>query len=295
MTKIVALSAPFPGVCRVLEEASKLGLLELVKLDSDRVKIPPADVYILGAWHPTYTQIVKVLEGSRVGVLWTSSVGETQFEPIEQDYLAAIITNPAIEFVWFGDESLGEVWEKGFYAPYPMKLPEECIKREKQDIVTLFCPATAKKNILNQLIAVALLQRKHGSLVLHTNVPVDPAFAQSIKLKYVQHGWLQEQEYRELIASSKLNFAVSWAETLNYQSAEAALLGTVSITSATIPWFSPWYELDVPPNSSIDIASLADEMLERREWWGEKAFKSAVDYFENSNRLLEQALSRLTS
>ena len=294
--KIVALSAPFPGVTRVLEESEKLGLLELVKLDPDRIKIPPADVYILGAWHSSYAQIVRVLEGSRIGILWTSSIGEMQFEPIEQDYLAAIIANPAIEFVWFGDESLGEMWEKGFYAPYPMKLPEDSTFKlqVKQDIVTLFCPNTVKKNQLNPLFAVALLQRKHD-LVLHTNIPIDLAFAKSINLKYVQYGWLPQEQYQSLIASSKLNFAVSWAETLNYGSAEAALWGTCSITSSTIPWFKPFKELDVPQNSAISIASLADEMLSNREQWEEKAFDQAINHFERANKLLEQALSRLVT
>lgn len=271
----------------MLEEAEKLGLLELVRLDRDRVRIPPADVYILGAWHPTYAQVVKVLEGSRVGVLWTSSAGEMQFEPVEQDYLAAIIDSKEVEFVWFGDKSLGQVWDKGFYAPYPMKL-EGYPRREKQDIVTLFCPATAKKNLLNQVVAIALLQREQD-LTLHTNVPIDPAFAASIKLRYVQHDWLPDQEYKKLIASSKLNFAVSWAETLSYQSAEAALWGTASIVSATVPWL----KLDVNPNSPSDIACLAREMLKRREWWEEKALKSVTAYFEKANRLLKQALSRL--
>ena len=299
MTKIVAISMPFPGVCRVLEESEKLGFLKLVKLDSDRVAIPPADTYLLGAWSPAYNQLLKVLEGSRVGVLWTSSCGELGFEPIEQDYLAAIIDNPAIKFVWFGDESLGKVFKKGFYAPYPMKLPEEgLIPHEKQDIVTLFCPNTAKKNIVNQLVAIALLQRT-TSVVLHTNVPVDPVFAASIKLKYVQHSWLEEREYKELIASSKLNFACSWAETLNYQAAEALMLGTFSVLSTTIPWAMPYLTVK-NPNDPLEIAQVAHKVLDTQEraltgYSVSEFHRSLRGHFVESNLFLKWMLESLAA
>ena len=50
MTKRVALSVPFPGVSRVLEEGEKLGLWEFITLDGSPVKIPDADQYILGGY-----------------------------------------------------------------------------------------------------------------------------------------------------------------------------------------------------------------------------------------------------
>ncbi|GAJ24267.1 unnamed protein product, partial [marine sediment metagenome] len=42
-------------------------------------------------------------------------------------------------------------------------------------------------------------------------------------------------EYRSLLASAKVNLACSWCETFNYNVAEAATCGTISVTSRTIP------------------------------------------------------------
>jgi len=291
--KIVALSLPFPGVSRVLEEGEKLGFFEFVKIQGDRVAIPPADVYLLGAWHPTYNNLLTALDG-KIGVLWCSSAGEVDFEPVERKYLAEIINNKKIDFVWFGDKALGEVWGKGFYAPYGMKLLDQYQDQEKKDIVTLFCPPTVKKNLLNQIIAIALLQRKQD-LVLHTNIPIDSGFAASIKLEYIHHNWLQDKEYRDLIASSKLNFAVSWAETLNYQSAEAMFLGTLSVMSAAIPWATPHLTVK-NSNNALEIAGRALHILDCSQRTGytvDEFRRSLVRYFVDANEHLREALNAL--
>lgn len=289
--KIVAISAPFPGVSRVFEEAEKLGLLEFIQpTQGNRIWIPTADVYIFGAWHPIYDNAIKALSGSRVGVLWTSSVGELGFESVEQDYLQRIISDDRIEFVWFGDRSLAEVYSKGFYIPYPMQVKNVKLQ-PKENIVTLFCPNTAKKNILNQLYAIALLQRE-SSLILHTNVPIEARFAKDIGLKYVQHQWLERDVYDKIIASSKLNFAVSWAETNNYQVAEAVLLGTVSIGTATIP-FLPADMCVWNPNSPLGILELAIRLLYDERHKAQYLRGEVVKYFADANAVVEDRLSQL--
>lgn len=303
MPNITFVTAQFPGVLKVGIEGEKLGLWNLVELGgADRIAIPSSSCYILGAWQPgAYDQLLKVLEGSKIGICWCSSVGEMQFEPIEQEYLASIIANPEIDFVWFGDKSLGEVWKKGFYAPYGMKLPdEEYIPRPKQNIVTFFCPATTKKNILNQLVAIALLQRTN-SAILHTNVPVDTAFAASIKLKYVQHGWLPQEQYQELIASSKLNFAVSWAETYSFQAAEALMLGTLSVLSHTIPWAMPYLTVR-NPNDPIEIAEVAMKVLaisdpeaKEKGYSIDEFRRSLISYLTDANAHLRFAITSLAA
>jgi len=233
--RIVGLSVPFPGAKRPLEEGEKLHMWKFVLMSGPRIAIPTADVYILGAWHPAYQDLLGLSTESKVGVLWTSSGGEMDFEPIEQEYLMRLLNDPRVSFVWFGDPALAQVYpEKGFYAPYPLDVDSIKVDphMEKKDIATLFCPTGPKKNILNQLLAMKLVQRER-KLTLHTNVQGYDVILKS--LDCVRHEWLPEVEYHELLTSAKVNLACSWCETFNYNVAEAALMGTVSVTSPTIP------------------------------------------------------------
>ncbi len=233
--KIVSLSVPFPGAKRPLEEGKKLGMWDFVLLEGEKIAIPPADVYVFAAWHQIYEQLLGL--GGKVGILWTSSAGEMDFEPVEQEYLRRIREDPRISFVWFGDIALAKIYpEKGFYAPYPFDVdgvnPPNV---DKKEIATLFCPTGPKKNILNQLLAMKLVQRER-KLTLHTNVQGYESLLNDVRgIDAIRHEWLPQVEYTELLASAKVNLACSWCETFNYNVAEAAACGTISVISETIP------------------------------------------------------------
>ena len=203
-----------------------------------------------------YGALLKRLPG-KIVVLWTSSVGEMDFTPIEQTYLRILLGDDKINAIWFGDPSLAEVYpEKGFYAPYPFYTEGiSPLEVKKEDIATLFCPAGPKKNILNQLLATRIVQRNR-KLVLHTNIQGYDEYLK--ELDCVRHEWLPEVEYRKLVASAKVNLACSWAETFNYQVAEAGLLGTVSVISSTVPLPGLGVE---NPNDPTEIADSIEEVL----------------------------------
>ena len=196
--------------------------------------IPLADVYILAAWHPAYETLLGLSTGSKVGILWTSSGGEMDFEVIEQEYLLRLRNDPRVSFIWFGDQALAQVYpEKSLYAPYPLDVDSVNPPNvDKKDIATLFCPTGPKKNILNQLLAMKLVQRDR-KLTLHTNIHGYDIILRD--LDCIRHEWLPDVEYHSLLASARVNLACSWCETFNYNVAEAALLGTVSVISYTIP------------------------------------------------------------
>lgn len=235
---IVALTVPFPGAKRPLEEGAKMGWWDLVMIDGQSVPVPDANNYILGAWHPVYNELVDYLvTRGKVCVMWTSSVGEVDFTPEEQEYLPSLVRDPRVDRLWFGDSSLARIYpEKGFFAWYPLAigdlhLPEPVA--DKHDIFTLFCPTGPKKNILAQLVAVRIVQQYYPQMVLHTNVRGYDWLIDQMNV--VRHDWLPDDDYRQLIGRSRLNLAVSYCETFNYQVAEAALLGTPSLISPTVP------------------------------------------------------------
>lgn len=253
---IVALSLPFPGAKRPLEEGAKLGMWTFILLGKGQISIPPADIFILAAWHPAYEQLLGL--PGRIGVLWTSSAGEMDFTPVEQHYLNNINRDPQIDFIWFGDPSLARVYpRKGFYAPYPFDVDEVALPAvEKRNIVTLFCPTGMKKAIYPQLLAVKLIQ---GSvdLTLHTNIQGYDHILNELDCQ--RYGWLPDEEYKALVASARINLAVSWAETYHYQGCEAALMGTPSVGSRAIPWLPKSYTAN--PNSPLEIAAKMKYLL----------------------------------
>lgn len=171
-------------------------------------------------------------------------------EPVEIGYLQHILQDPRIEKVWFGDESLAQVYpEKGFYAPYPLSTDIKLYTGPKRDAIALFNPGGLKKNNLNQILAVALFLKSHPGWVLETNVANYEPVMKSLGIKYRLHPWLPTKDYLHLVGSCKINMAVSWAETNNYQVAEAGLLGVPSIISSTVPF--PGYS--AKPNDPLHI------------------------------------------
>ena len=277
---------PFPGVSAVLENGEKLGLWRFVRLGGSRVVIPPADIYLFGAWHPGYQHLLGL--GGRLGVLHTSSIGEMDFTPVEWGYLDGVLLDPRIEFVWFGDPALARLFpQKGFYAPYPLACLEP-LDMEKQDIITLFCPGGPKKNLANQLAAVALVQREMA-LTLHTNLGEYERVMRALGVKYVLHPWLPRADYHRLLASARVNLAISWSETFNYQVAEAAFLGVPSAVSPAVEWM-PEHCKVLNPNSPEEIAKKALALVrgptDIREWVERVA--------QSQNAVLTHALERFT-
>jgi len=282
MSKICGLSVNYPGARRPLEEGAKLGLWDFVLLEGGRVDIPPADIFILAAWHQSYSQLLGL---GKMGVLWTSSAGEMDFEPVESQWLGDILNDPRISFVWFGDRSLAAAFpQKGFYCPYPLDVSLEPPKVAKEDIITLFCPSGPKKNLANQLLAVGLAQRE-AKLTLHTNIQGYDSMLSLVD--HVKHPWLPQEEYYRLLASAKVNLAVSWCETWNYNVAEAGLCNTASVTSPTIP--VPGLVVE-NANSPLDIANGILQIASASTEMGEKARSEVIKFAKARNDELKHIL-----
>lgn len=289
---IHAISAPFPGVTQVLRHGRDLGLWDLTVLGDGEVGVRDADLYLLGAWHPIYEEVLHALSANRKSkfvVLWTSSAGEVGLEPVELEFLRGILADERIARVWFGHRPLAQAFsEKGFYAPYPVRLPsaEPAPALEEERTMTLFCPPTLKKNLFSNQVAASLLAQR-GGLVLETNCPVPEVLAR--RLPHRQYDWLPEERYRPLLAASRLNLCASWCETLNYQSLEAAFLGVPNVGSRAIPWLPAWACAE--PSDPMSIARTGEDVLGR----GPEQRVQALAWAEWANVEARLAMERLAA
>lgn len=210
-------------------------------------------------------------------------------EPVEIEYLQHILRDPRIEKVWFGDPSLAQVYpEKGFHAPYPFSSDLPLYTGPKRDAIGLFNPGGLKKNNYNQILAAELFQRSHPGWILETNVANYEPVMKSLGLRYRLHPWLPAEEYHQVLGGCRINMACSWAETNNYQVAEAGLLGVPSVISLTIP--QPGIECDYP-NSPEEIASSMEYSIEQREA-PEEVRASITAFAEERNLELQDALTK---
>lgn len=277
------VNAGFPGVGAIGRHGEKEGFWKQVYVDE---RIPQdGDVYVFGAFSPVYRNVAASLPSDAAkGFLFSSSVGEVDLEPIEREYLRFIIQWRDIEFVWFGDLSMGELFNKGFYAPYPVSLEvlEEASRGvEPRELrgnpaVTLLNPSTAKKNALNQIMAVKFLEKKGFSPVLHTVMEQYVPLLKLFGVDYERHDWLEGEDYWSVLKGSDLNLCVSWAETFSYQSLEAVYAGTPILGSSTVDWLPDRFKCYVP-NNPVQVAERMQDILEEEERLGHSFLETLAE------------------
>ena len=224
---VTTISPNFPGVSRVFKELQKLGLSTHIEITGNEFKLPPeTDILILGAWIPEYVQILEQVDFDNIGILWTSTIAQSEMSGIEISYINQIydlLENGHIEFVWFGDKSWLSMFDLdgAFYIPYPITLSEKIdVEKDKNtNNISLFCPSHPRKNIINQLIAVKKAQEKNF-ITLNTNnlTPEYEKFARKLELNCNSFQWLEQEEYLNKVASMDLGLQVSHVgvESFNY-------------------------------------------------------------------------------
>jgi hypothetical protein len=252
------------GLASVFRHGEGLGLWKYMSLPNPEIyqQLKECRSLILGGWDPAYKHLLQKTSQRRM-VWWASSLGEIWLEPIELSFLQQILVTPEVDQIIFGDPEAAQAFqtEKTIHLPYPIDLQrfQAYSPSSQKDGICIFGPSTLKKNVLNQLAAVALIQRDQPT-TLHLNNPQTAKLADVLGVRYEYHGWLPDQEYYVLLAGMKVSLQCSVAESFNYQGIESALLGVVPVTSPTIRWNLP--ELTVQNvNSAQSIASIILEVL----------------------------------
>ena len=139
-----------------------------------------------------------------------------------------------------------------------------------------------------------MVQQRTG-LVLHTNVPQDAAWHAIAPVRSRRYSWLPQEHYDQVLLRSRLNFAVSYAETFNYQAAEAIMRGAPCVASPTIPFLNRKGQSVVQDvNDPVEIARLGELLLDNPDAAAQQ-LEVLQDYARWANDQLQQALLQSSS
>lgn len=254
---MIVTSCPeaFPGVTTALRYLESVtGLTKHIPLK----ELPDSEVepsmVLFGGFCGAYNKLIPSLraQGVPVGVWYCSSIGQTGFsyEYIEVTQLTSLLEalrKKELDFLWMGNRLVAESLKHLApvdYLPYliPVKKIQQSVTRhtEKDDNinVSLFCPFTLRKNVLNQLTAVSILQHENPKIKLHVNDMGEPwrMYADQLGLRLQEHGWMTRPTYLWNVKRMDVGLQVSYCETGNYVSMEHFALGTPCVMSHTQSW-----------------------------------------------------------
>lgn len=217
-------------------------------------------------------------------VIWHSTAFQAQLENEFNQIrkINELLEQQQVENVVCTDLGTTRLFKKGTYVPnftilQPQASKSDLVIPDKINLCALG-PSKNRKNLFTILIAFSYLSDQH---VLHLNVSED-FFKQQIEgifdtSRIINHTWLTESDYYNLINSCTAGFQISVAESYNYVVAEHWLLNTPIICSTSIP-ANPIKELIVTNHENsgeliekLDIVKRASK--EKREQWQNIFFK----------------------
>lgn len=139
--KAVCLDPGFPGAGRVLKELCKVFEDKAAYFDLNDITSRPHgyETLFLPAWHPSYINIIRQVNASKTCVIWTSPVLQTEFAPVELEYLEVIkslMQQGLITHLWLGSPDWTSIInvKKGsiFHCSYPITMPKTTVERNRQ-------------------------------------------------------------------------------------------------------------------------------------------------------------------
>jgi len=254
----------FPGVTSQFRHlAATTGMTEH-DVTISRETMEGKKMVIFGAWSHYYYRALKRLraEPVKIGLLWTSPIGQVGFSPnfIEVSFLYIIkdaIRSGMLDYLFIPTERILKAFRKIFSEDIVRYLPNtydiDGIREKYLDVdlqphenwVSLFSPFGVRKNLLNQMLAAKL-----AGVKLHMNnlIPQLRDFADLIELDYVDMGWMSAESYFRSIQTMKCGLKVSYSETFDYSLFDHMVFGIPCLISRTIEWIQakePWLNLIV--------------------------------------------------
>ena len=250
----------FPGTNRHLREISRVtGLTrhlvvsgstpasaDVVFLRDHLATVAPRCV-IFGGWHTVYEPLVDAARaaGSEIGVLWTSSVAQTDLSG-ETATLASLLRDRRVtRFFATSDALVGPLGATGrpsHLLPLPFSIAATPRMAAKPDgtipVVSLFAAPNEfrRKNALACILALAGLDVPY---VLRLNGLAERAeyrtFLEELKVPYDDRGWMDDDDFARALDEVDVGVQVSLAESFNYVVAEHFARAVPVVVSRSVP------------------------------------------------------------
>lgn len=265
--KVCALTVPYPGVRQWLEHGHRERLWDLRVIDTNQpLEVPDAELYLLGAWSNAYLGIIDRIRKQdpkkRFAVAWSSSPGEMGTTHIEIAYALSISRNgkdaPRIDAWACLHPDLVPHFPNAIHLPGPIHIEtDRSIPFTKRTGVFFFAPATTKKNIFPQLLAVKRFQdQKPGDpdRRLYTNLADYAPIMKGYGIDYEIVPWLDRAEFMQRISHARLAMISSIYESHSYAAVDFMSQGVPVVGSPTIPWLpKAWMAEPNSPESMVRV------------------------------------------
>jgi hypothetical protein len=246
----------FPGTSRQLREISRVtgltrhlvvaGSTAAVAFFRDHLATLAPRCVIFGGWHAVYEPLVEAARGAgaEVAVLWTSSVPQTDLSG-ETATLASLLGDRRVARFFATSEelagALGATGRPSHVLPHAFSLaatPPVAKPERTVAVVSLFAAPNEyrRKNAFACIVALAGVDVPY---VLHLNGLAGRAeyrtFLEALKVPYVDHGWLEADDYARAIDEVDVGVQVSLADSFNYVVAEHFGRAVPVVVSRAVP------------------------------------------------------------
>jgi len=253
--RIIVSALDFPGVQSVLWHGHWEKIWTRIDFqDLDTIEQDENTTIILGAFTPSYTQVIHKLKekGFKVGIFWTSSLGQMEQVPEEIDlfnHASLFLQKGELDFALCGDWTLPLILERGLiYAPYPISFKlARPINIPKESKIGMFLPQHSRKNILNQVFSLPLLLSKMFPTVeLHHNLMLPHPPIANIPYAFIT----DQPSFLKILGGLRVSLMVTHTESFGYSFVDAVLAGTIPILG---PAMAEYFREDCFPDFAIPI------------------------------------------
>ncbi len=224
--------------------------------------LPYGENVIFGTFAPIHEVIVKKLnrKGIRPSFMWCSSIGQIEMTPSEIKpfvKLLDLMEQGRIKYLFLHRRlynSIGYFAKKAIFLPHSIDLKtyESVSPVNLHGInIDLFCRPRLGKNILNQILGFEMSEID-GKLHINFDISKFHSLVDIISKKIIQHKWIPQDNYFNLIAGMTLSLQVTIGESFNYAVCERMCLGVPVLTTKDIylvaeePFLAKYLCVDAP-------------------------------------------------
>jgi hypothetical protein len=234
-----------------------------------------ADVLVLSSWCRRYEPLLGECRGAIVP-RWHSPILQTELcgegQPLAR--IVGLLDEGRVPALAAVDAAMAAVLDRPavVHLPdLPPRLTTIVQPAQLQGVnISLFGAAHARKNLLTQSAAFALVGRRSAfagwTLHLNGQTTRDASYAEWLalaRIPYVDHGWLDRTAYLSLVAAMDVGLCATLSESYGYAAADHVELGVPVVASPAVACLGTYASRVPPENVETTAAALSDCVANR--------------------------------